>query len=1501
MKRFLLIFTVAALGILHAAAQPGIQSVTAPADKTYKLGDNLDFVVTYNEDVDVNNFPRIAITLDTGGPGYAEYFSGTGTATLTFRYTVAATQIDANGIALVSPIDLNTTGTITRAGDALTDVGLTFTAPTTTGILIDAVAPTVSSVTSADDAGPHKVFDIITISVLFNEAVTVSGKPVLWLNVGTNSRYATYVSGSGTTTLTFKYTVATNDISADLDYTGTNALDLNGGTITDAAGNNATLTLAAPGSGIGSGADIAIDGVRPTVIDVTSTDLDATYILGDGPLTINVELSESITINTSAGANIPTLELEVGSVLTYATYTGGDAYTGTTLTFTYNIVAGNQTPDLDYKRSRSLMLNGATIVDAAGNLAEVTLPFPSTTGSLGANEAIVIDAVVPTVTRVSAATRNGEYKAGDEIVLTVTFSEPVAVNGGLTAPTLIVNTGATTTSQTAVYDADQSSATTLAFVYTVVADDESLDLDYVGTGSLVDGDGAIADLAGNVATVTLATPGDPGSLSASKSIIIDTAVPVITGITTTATDAATYLLGDNIDINVVFDEPVFVSGRPRLKLNSGGYAIYYSGRGTNTLIFKYTVGEGDTSADLNITDANALELYASSSIKDKAGNDPSSVVSGLTVLVITGGIDLVTASDPNPVSVDGIVPNILNVFADTDGTYMTGGTITIKVQFSADVAVNNGGGNPTIALNSHRTTAIATYASVATNVVSFTYTVAAGDESLLLDYQRTRSLVLNGGTIKSTSGNDVDLTLPSPGTTGSLSDGNTIIVDGVAPVVERVSSTASNGSYREGDVIGITATFSEEVSVTAGTPTISLNSGGTATYSEGTGTKVLTFLYTVGAADASTDLDYVDASSITLGTITDLAGNEATYTLPAYTGDPGSEIGTLALRKNIVIDNTDPAIQSISTDAATGTYIIGEKVEIDVVFGEPVYVSGRPRLKLNAGTDAYAYYRRGRGTTTLTFEYTVEQGHTTSGSDISFADANSLELYGGSTITDKAGNDPSSVVGDLTVVAIPGGITEITVTNTQLDIDGVAPVVVNVFSDETDQAYNAGEVLVIKVEFDEPIAVDETGGTPRLALNALRTGAYASFTALSGVDEEVAEFTYTVQAGDNSADLDYLRTRSLELNGGTIKKRDGGQNDAVLTLPYPTTAGSLGANNDIVIDTESPTVVRVASSSSNRTYGIGEKIYITVTFSEEVLASGATSTLTLNSGGSASLVDPGVNPTTTLVYEYTVVATNQASDLDYTATNALALSAGTILDAAGNSATLTLAIPGERNSLGRNASIVVDGVAPTVTAVSSPSPGGSYAPGSDVYIWVEFTEPVLVLGKPSVTLETGSATYLSGTGTNRIIFKYTVQDGDGTTTDLDYTNIQLNGGSIKDFASNAATGLDTESGTLAGIDINAPAKKSTEGNNQNNGNSRISRSFDFTVYPNPSNGIINLSMKDIEEEVYSIEVMDAIGRVVYQEQADNLQPQITLDVKPGIYMVKVKVGKQTQTKRFIVQ
>src|SRR5262249_1279401 len=159
---------------------------------------------------------------------------------------------------------------------------------------------------------------------------------------------------------------------------------------------------------------------------------------------------------------------------------------------------------------------------------------------------------------------------------------------------------------------------------------------------------------------------------------------------------------------------------------------------------------------------------------------------------------------------------------------------------------------------------------------------------------------------------------PAPGAAGSLSANKDIVVNTTAPTVTTVTSTAADGTYGAGAVIPITVTFNKAVNVT-GTPPLALNSGGTASYSSGSGGPTLPFNHTVAAGQNSPDLDYTSTTALSLngGTIKDLGGNSATLTLAS----PGAA-GSLGANKNIVIDTTAPTITNVSSTTANGTYAV---------------------------------------------------------------------------------------------------------------------------------------------------------------------------------------------------------------------------------------------------------------------------------------------------------------------------------------------------------------------------------------------------------------------------------------------------------------------------------------------------------------------------------------------------------------------------------------------------
>ena len=109
------------------------------------------------------------------------------------------------------------------------------------------------------------------IYIVYSKIVEVNGSPALAIATGNPSEtLIIYKNGSGTNTLVFTYKIASTNFSLDLDYSSTNSLSLNGGSIKDIDGNDASILLPAPGSAhsLGANKDIAIDTIirKPTVL-----------------------------------------------------------------------------------------------------------------------------------------------------------------------------------------------------------------------------------------------------------------------------------------------------------------------------------------------------------------------------------------------------------------------------------------------------------------------------------------------------------------------------------------------------------------------------------------------------------------------------------------------------------------------------------------------------------------------------------------------------------------------------------------------------------------------------------------------------------------------------------------------------------------------------------------------------------------------------------------------------------------------------------------------------------------------------------------------------------------------------------------------------------------------------------------------------------------------------------------------------------------------------------
>jgi len=118
-------------------------------------------------------------------------------------------------------------------------------------VTIDTAIPAVTSVT-VPPGGTYRVGDTLTFTVHADRGVFVntnSGVPTLSLNIGGKTVQASYVSGNGTNSLIFNYTIASGD--KETNGIGIGTLALNNGSIASQAGNGLNATLNNVGSTLG--------------------------------------------------------------------------------------------------------------------------------------------------------------------------------------------------------------------------------------------------------------------------------------------------------------------------------------------------------------------------------------------------------------------------------------------------------------------------------------------------------------------------------------------------------------------------------------------------------------------------------------------------------------------------------------------------------------------------------------------------------------------------------------------------------------------------------------------------------------------------------------------------------------------------------------------------------------------------------------------------------------------------------------------------------------------------------------------------------------------------------------------------------------------------------------------------------------------------------------------------------------------------------------------------
>ena len=573
----------------------------------------------------------------------------------------------------------------------------------------DRTLPAVSSLAISSNPGSDQTYaagDEIEVTVTFNETVVVTGTPQLRLELGGGRRTADYGGGSGTAALVFGYEVADGNEDTDGVSIEANRLTLNGGTIRDGSNNNAVLDHGA----VTPQAGHKVDGVRPTFVSAAVDGSSLTLTYGEvldggsrpvsGDFTVQVEGSGRSVSGVSVSGSVVTLTLNPA-------VEHGD--TGIRVSYT---------PDTN------------PIRDAAGNEADRLSNVPVT------NE--TPDTTSPTVSKLEITSDPGTdrtYAAGDEIRVTVTFSETVEVEG---TPQLRLRVG--TRNRTASYLRGTDTAA-LVFAYEVADGDEDTDGVSVEAGRITLNGRTIRDGSNNNAVL------DHGAVTPQAGHKVDGVRPTFVS---AAVDGSSLTLtyGEVLDggsrpVSGDFTVQVGVrdSAGERLHGNGGRHISNCQRR-----CFERECGATDRRPGRGARgDGDAGELHTGHQPDPGrgAGNEAEA-------------LSRVTATNDTP---DRTLPAVSSLAISSnpgsDQTYAAGDEIEVTVTFNETVVVT---GTPRLRLRIGTRNRTAGYLrGTDTAALVFAYEVADGDEDTDGVGVEAGRIALNGGTIKDEADNDAVL------------------------------------------------------------------------------------------------------------------------------------------------------------------------------------------------------------------------------------------------------------------------------------------------------------------------------------------------------------------------------------------------------------------------------------------------------------------------------------------------------------------------------------------------------------------------------------------------------------------------------------------------------------------------------------------------------------------------------------------------------------------------
>ncbi|MCC2634948.1 MAG: hypothetical protein K0S48_2834 [Ramlibacter sp.] len=754
---------------------------------------------------------------------------------------------------------------------------------------IGPAAPGVVSLSSSTVNGTYKVGDTIQVSVAFDQAVVVTGTPQLTLETGSTDRVVNYASGSGSSTLTFSYTVQAGDTSLDLDAFSSAALSLNGGTIRSAGGADADLVLPTPGTAgsLSANESIVIDGVAPTAAITAS---DTTLKAGE-------TATVTFTFSEDPGASFTLADLAVaGGTL------GALSGTGLVRTATFTPTAGTN------GGTASITLGSGGYTDAAGN------------GGATASINLSFDTLAP------AAPSAPDLIAG---------SDSASATDNITSDTTPTFSGTAEAGATVhLYDTDGTTV-----LGTTTAD---------GSGNWSITSSNLAEGAHTVTVRAVDAAGNTSSASSGLAVTIDTTAPTVA----ITSDRATLATGETATITFTFSENPGASFTLGDVVVSGGTLGALSGSGaTRTATFTPTAGTDDGVASITIT-ANSWADVAGNlggagtrptlTFDTRAPDAPAAPVLEAGSDSGASSSDGIT-SDTTPTFSGTAEAGATVRLYDTDGTTVLGSTtadgsgnwsitssllaegahtVTVRAvdaagntsSASSGLAVRIDTTAPTVAITSD----VATLATGETATITFTFSENPGASFTLGD------VAVSGGTLGALSGSGTTRTATFTPTAGTD--------DGVASI------TISAGSWQ--DAAGNTGgagtrpalTFDTRAPDAPSAPDLQAGSDTGASSSDGITSDTTPTFSGTAEAGATVRLYATDGTTVLRSTTAAVDGSwsltapdlaEGTHALTVRAEDAAGNLGAASEALTVVIDTTAPVAGStpdLADASDTGTY-----------------------------------------------------------------------------------------------------------------------------------------------------------------------------------------------------------------------------------------------------------------------------------------------------------------------------------------------------------------------------------------------------------------------------------------------------------------------------------------------------------------------------------------------------------------------------------------------------